>query len=42
MNSFLESIFEKRDKPISESSQKLYARNLSKLNDGNDVNDLNF
>jgi hypothetical protein len=38
----LKSIFEKRDKPISESSQNLYARNLTKLNDGEEVTNLNF
>jgi hypothetical protein len=42
MNSFLKSIFEQRDKPISESSQKLYARNLTKMNDGEEVTHLNF
>jgi len=42
MNSFLKSIFEQRDKPISESSQKLYARNLTKMNDGKEVTHLNF
>ena len=42
MNPFLQSIFEKRDKPIGESSQKLYARNLFKLNDSKEVTDLNF
>jgi len=42
MNPFLQSIFEKRDKPIGESSQKLYTRNLFKLNDSKDVTDLTF
>ena len=42
MNPFLKSIFEKRDKPISESSQNLYARNLTKMNDGKEVSNLNF
>ena len=42
MNPFLQSIFEQRDKPIGESSQKLYARNLFKLNDSKEVTDLNF
>ena len=42
MNPFLKYIFEKRDKPISESSQNLYARNLTKMNDGKEVTSLNF
>jgi len=42
MNPFLQSIFEKRDKPIGESSQKLYTRNLFKLNDSKEVTDLTF
>jgi hypothetical protein len=42
MNPFLQSILEQRDKPIGESSQKLYARNLFKLNDSKEVTDLHF
>ena len=29
---FLNKVFEQRDKPISDSSKKLYTRNLMKLN----------
>lgn len=42
MNPFLESIFDKREKTISPSSQNLYAKNLSKLNDNKPVTDLTF
>jgi hypothetical protein len=37
---FLNSVFDKRDKPISDSSKKLYTRNLMKLN--NDIPITNF
>jgi hypothetical protein len=42
MNSFLIDIFQSRDKPIGESSQNLYSKNLVRLNGGNPVTDLNF
>ena len=42
MSDFLVSIFDKRDKPISESSRKLYQRNLEKLNDEKPVTSLGF
>jgi len=42
MSDFLVSIFDKRDKPISESSRKLYQRNLEKLNDEKPVISLGF
>ena len=42
MSDFLVSIFDKRDKPISESSRSLYRRNLEKLNDEKPVNSLGF
>lgn len=42
MNSFLKDIFDKREKPIGESSQNLYSKNLVKLNSGNPVTDLKF
>lgn len=42
MNSFLENLFNKRDKAISDSSKTLYARNLTKLNGGESVTDLKF
>lgn len=42
MNPFLENLFNKRDKAISESSKTLYARNLTKLNGGEPVTDLKF
>ena len=37
---FLNNVFEQRDKPISDSSKKLYTRNLMKLN--NDMPITNF
>lgn len=42
MSDFLVSIFKKRDKPISESSRKLYQKNLEKLNDEKPVTSLGF
>ena len=42
MTTFLNNIFNKRDKPISENSEKLYTRNLEKLNDNKPVTDLKF
>ena len=39
---FLNAIYDKRDKPISESSKKLYNRNLKKLNNDNDVTNFDF
>jgi hypothetical protein len=39
---FLNDIYDNRDKPISESSRKLYSRNLSKLNNDQEINNLNF
>ena len=37
---FLNNLFEKRS--ISDSSRALYIRNLTKLNDGENVKDLKF
>lgn len=42
MTTFLNTIFNKRDKPISENSEKLYTRNLEKLNDNKPVTELKF
>ena len=42
MNPFLENLFNKREKAISDSSKTLYARNLTKLNGGKPVSDLKF
>jgi len=42
MTTFLNNIFNKRDKPISENSEKLYTRNLEKLNENKPVTDLKF
>ena len=42
MNPFLENLFNKREKVISDSSKTLYARNLTKLNGGKPVSDLKF
>ena len=39
---FLNSIYDKRDKAISDSSKKLYNRNLKKLNNDNDVTNFDF
>lgn len=39
---FLNSVFEKREKPITESSKKLYVRNLLKLNDDKPITNFNF
>ena len=39
---FLNNIFEQRDKQISESSQKLYTRNLMKLNNNMPITNFNF
>lgn len=39
---FLNSIYDNRDKPIGESSRKLYSRNLSKLNNDQEIINLNF
>ena len=40
--SFLDEKFDARDKPISESSRKLYVRNLTKLNDNHPVTSFDF
>jgi hypothetical protein len=40
MNNFLNGIFDKRDKPISDNSKNLYKRNLEKLNDNKPITDL--
>ena len=40
--SFLDLIFSKREKPISDSSKHLYKRNLEKLNDNKEVESFNF
>ena len=39
---FLNDIYDDRDKPIGLSSRKLYSRNLSKLNNDQEINNLNF
>ena len=39
---FLNKVFEQRDKPISDSSKKLYTRNLMKLNDDMPITNFNF
>ena len=39
---FLNNIFEQRDKPISDSSKKLYTRNLMKLNNDQPITNFNF
>ena len=39
---FLNSIYDNRDKPIGLSSRKLYSRNLSKLNNDQEIINLNF
>ena len=39
---FLNNIFNERDKPIYENSEKLYTRNLEKLNENKPVTDLKF
>jgi hypothetical protein len=39
---FLNNIFEQRDKPISDSSKKLYTRNLMKLNNDMPITNFNF
>ena len=39
---FLNDIFDNRDKPIGLSSRKLYSRNLSKLNNDQEIINLNF
>jgi hypothetical protein len=39
---FLNSVFDKRDKPISDSSKKLYTRNLMKLNNDIPITNFNF
>ena len=40
--SFLDLIFNKREKSISESSKKLYTRNLQKLNDNKEIDSFDF
>jgi len=40
--SFLDLIFNKREKSISESSKKLYTRNLQKLNDNKEIESFDF
>lgn len=42
MDKYLNDIFDKREKPISESSRKLYIHNLKKLNNGDEIKNLNF
>ena len=39
---FLNSVFEQRDKSISDSSKKLYTRNLMKLNNDMPITNFNF
>ena len=39
---FLNNVFEQRDKPISDSSKKLYVRNLMKLNNDMPITNFNF
>jgi hypothetical protein len=39
---FLNDIYDKRDKQIGISSRKLYSRNLSKLNNDQEIINLNF
>ena len=39
---FLNNKFEQRDKPISDSSKKLYTRNLMKLNNDMPITNFNF
>jgi len=39
---FLNNVFEQRDKPISDSSKKLYSRNLMKLNNDMPITNFNF
>ena len=39
---FLNNVFEQRDKPISDSSKKLYTRNLLKLNNDQPITNFNF
>ena len=39
---FLNNVFEQRDKPISDSSKKLYTRNLMKLNNDMPITNFNF
>jgi len=39
---FLNKVFEQRDKPISDSSKKLYTRNLMKLNNNMPITNFNF
>ena len=39
---FLDNVFQQRDKPISDSSKKLYVRNLMKLNNDMPITNFNF
>jgi len=39
---FLNNVFQQRDKPISDSSKKLYVRNLMKLNNDMPITNFNF
>ena len=39
---FLNNVFEQRDKPISDSSKKIYTRNLMKLNNDMTITNFNF
>ena len=39
---FLNNVFQQRDKLISESSRKLYVRNLMKLNNDMPITNFNF
>jgi hypothetical protein len=42
MSNYLEKIFDNRPKELGDSSKKLYTRNLIKLNDGKQIEDLTF
>ena len=42
MSTFLDNIFNKKPKMIGESSRKLYIGNLTKLNNGNPIDNLKF
>ena len=39
---YLNNVFEQRDKPISDSSKKLYTRNLMKLNNNMPITNFIF
>ena len=42
MSNFLDNIFDKREKPISDNSRNLYKRNLEKLNDNQPITDFTY